>query len=324
VLIALRKGTARMTAFSNTAADAANRRPSILTVLMFAVPVVALVLYLFYLWFGVFDRYFIFLYYHDMGQGFDTSPFGAVTTSRYWMSGLVAAGAVLVAYVGAHLVLGRVMPSFRAPDWRQVWLICAVPLAIAIPALVMTVNDPVMPVANAVQITVVALVGLALALMPGKLAAERPLDLIWLALDGVAPALLLLIWINVEDLLRWQAEGRTNYVMMFIVVTLAGAFGLLVMTALRWWRRVKMPSVGAWFAASLIIAYLPLPLIHHIFSTTESSSVLAPGAFVYISDADNFFTRDGLLQIGVWVAVLLLLFGMTRLREALYRRRMKA
>ncbi|MCC6613829.1 MAG: hypothetical protein IT320_10155 [Anaerolineae bacterium] len=312
-----------MAALSNTA-DAHSEHPSIQTALIFAVPVGALVLYLFYVWFGVLDRYFIFLYYHDMGQGFDTSPFGATTSGRYWMSGLVAAGGVLVAYVGAHLVLGRVMPSFRAPDWRQVWLICAVPLAIAIPALVMTVNDPVMPAANAVQITVVALVGLALATMPGKLAAERPLDLIWLALDGIAPAFLLLIWINVEDLARWQAEGRTGYVMMFVVVSLGGVFGLLMMTALRGWRRVKMPNAQAWFAASLIVAYLLLPLIHHIFSTTESTGVLAPGPFAYISDAENFFTRDGTLQIGVWAAVALLLFALTRLREVLYRRRMKA
>ena len=44
--------------------------------LLFAVPIVGLVLWLFCTWFGVLDRYQIFLYFHDMGPGFDTSPFG--------------------------------------------------------------------------------------------------------------------------------------------------------------------------------------------------------------------------------------------------------
>ncbi|MCL4251235.1 MAG: hypothetical protein KJ065_24005 [Anaerolineae bacterium] len=312
-----------MTAFSNTAADSSTKRQSIQTALMFAVPVVALVLYLFYFWFAVLDRYFIFLYFHDMGAGFDTTPFGAITASRYWMSGLVAAGAVTVPYVLSHFVLGRIMRTFRAPDWRQVWLLCAVPLAMAIPALVMTVNDPVMPIANAMQITAVTLIGLALALMPGKIAAERPLDLIWLALDSIAPAFLLLILVSAEDLARWQSSGGARYINMFVIVTIGGVFGLLVMTALRWWRRTKPPSAWAWLAAGLILAYLLLPLIHHVFSTTESYNLTDPGYFVYISDADNFFARDGLLQIGVWVGVVLALLGLTRVREALYRRRMK-
>ncbi|MCA9911506.1 MAG: hypothetical protein KC519_22785, partial [Anaerolineae bacterium] len=250
-----------MAAFSDTASDAPIRRQSLQIALMFAVPVVALVFYLFYLWFAVLDRYFIFLYFHDMGAGFDTTPFGAITASRYWMSGLVTAGAVLVPYVLSHFVLGRIMRTFRTPDWRHVWLRCAVPLAVTIPLMVMTVNDPVMPITTAAQITVVMLIGLALALMSGRLAAERPLDFIWLALDGIAPAFLLLILVSVEDLARWQARGEARYINMFIIVSIGGMFGLLVMTALRWWRRMKPPTSWAWLVSSLVIAYLLLPLI---------------------------------------------------------------
>ena len=74
--------------------------------LFFAVPIVAFVISLFYTWFAVLDRYFIFLYHHNMGPGFDTTPFGWVTASHYWMSGLVAGGAVMVPYMAINPVLG--------------------------------------------------------------------------------------------------------------------------------------------------------------------------------------------------------------------------
>jgi hypothetical protein len=58
--------------------------------LCFAVPIVAFVIYVFYTWFAVRNRHLILLYSPDIGPGFDTTPFGWVTASRYWMSGLVA------------------------------------------------------------------------------------------------------------------------------------------------------------------------------------------------------------------------------------------
>jgi protein-S-isoprenylcysteine O-methyltransferase Ste14 len=146
--------------------------------LHFAAPIVLFVTALFFAWFAVLDRYFIFLYYHEMGSDFDTTPFGWVTASRYWMSGLVAAGAVMLLYTAVVFGAGRVLKTYRAPVWPRLWIFCAVPLAMLIPAIVMTVNDPVMPPAIAVQITAVTLVGLALALMPGTVAARRPLEVL--------------------------------------------------------------------------------------------------------------------------------------------------
>jgi hypothetical protein len=85
--------------------------------LSFAVPIVAGMGFLFYRWYAVRDRYFIFLYYHDMGAGFDTSPFGWVTAGRYRMSALVASGAVMVPYLALNLILGRAIKGYRAPVW---------------------------------------------------------------------------------------------------------------------------------------------------------------------------------------------------------------
>ena len=76
--------------------------------LLHALPVTALVLCLFYYWFAVADRYTVFLYYHDMGSLYpDTSPLSGVTSSRYWMAGLVASGAVLALYGAASWLLNE-------------------------------------------------------------------------------------------------------------------------------------------------------------------------------------------------------------------------
>jgi hypothetical protein len=116
--------------------------------LPFATGIVTLVSYLFYVWYAVADRYFIFLYFHEMGLGFDTTPFGWVTAGRYWMAGLVAGGAVQVCYLATNLVLGRLTPAYQAPVWWRVWLLSAIPSTLILPALTMTVNDPVLPLSN--------------------------------------------------------------------------------------------------------------------------------------------------------------------------------
>jgi hypothetical protein len=73
----------------------------------------ALMLSLFAYWFAVADRYTVFLYDHDMGPLVpDTSPFSRVTSSRYWMAGLVAGGAVLVLYGAANGLLGRLRADY--------------------------------------------------------------------------------------------------------------------------------------------------------------------------------------------------------------------
>lgn len=287
------------------------------TELLFAIPAVALVFHLFYRWFAVLDRYFIFLYFHDMGPGFDTTPFGPVTSSRYWMAGLVAAGTVMVPYVTINLVLGRLFKSFRAPVWWRLWLLCAIPLLIAIPALVMTVNDPGLPLSNAVQVTLATLVGLALALLPGRMAAEKPRTLVWLMVDGLAPAILLLSLIRIDSVSDWLARERVSLVVYMIILCLIGLALLVVTTAFCWWLRIHPPDAATWLAAGFSIAYLLLPLCHYLFAGGSNGAI----HFAYITDSANFFVHNGLAQIGIWGAVGLFALGLTRLRKWLVRRR---
>ena len=84
--------------------------------LLHAAPICLFVLGLFYYWFAIADRYAVFLYDH-----LGATPFDAITSSRYWMAGLVASGAVMVAYTGGCWLLGRIAArrrcDYRPPLW---------------------------------------------------------------------------------------------------------------------------------------------------------------------------------------------------------------
>jgi hypothetical protein len=59
----------------------------------------------FYYWFAVADRYTIFHYEH-----LGATPYDALTTSRYWMCGLVARDITLVVYAGVSRYLFSLLP----------------------------------------------------------------------------------------------------------------------------------------------------------------------------------------------------------------------
>jgi len=291
------------------------------TELLFAIPVVSLVGWLFYSWYAVRNRYQIFLYFHDMGPGFDTTPFGWVTVSRYWMSGLVAAGAVMAPYVAANLVLGRLVRGYRAPVWWRLWLLCALPLAIVIPIMVMTLNNPVLPFLNAAQVTIVLLAGVALAVALGQQAAGHPAAYALLMADGFAVACLLMSLRALEFVGSWLVRGRMGSVYRFLAVFAVGIGLLILLTALyRGLRRAEIPGAASLLVAGASIHYLFLPLNHYLFWCSDGGSWTDPGYFSYITDADNYFTRSTWLQIVVWVVVVLVAVGVTRLRFWLRRR----
>ena len=130
---------------------------------LYAAPVSAAVLGLFYYWFAVADRYSVFLYEH-----LGATPFDATTSSRYWMCGLVAAGIVMLIYISVNWVLGRIArrrdEAYRPPSWHRVWLACAIPLIVGIPAITMTFNQPVLPLSLALACAMATLASRS----PGK------------------------------------------------------------------------------------------------------------------------------------------------------------
>ena len=279
--------------------------------LLVALPVTAIVLCLYYYWFAVADRYIVFLYYHNMGPLVpDTTPFSAETGSRYWMAGLVAGGAVMMLYSALSWLMGRVVRNYRTPAWRRVWAMCALPLLIGIPVITMTTNQPTLPLLNAAQTTLAALIGLALALMPAKMAAERPGALLLLASDGWVVMLLMVSAAMFERLKPWLASGGVLYVQMMVVGLIAGVVWLLIMTGLRAWRRTSIPSVAELFSAGLCEAYLLMPLLHHVSFTD---------GYYYISSKSNFFASTVVAQIAAWLLVVAIAVGVTRLRRQLRR-----
>lgn len=275
------------------------------------------VLSLFTYWFGIADRYAVFLYGHTAVGMPNTEPFDEATSSRYWMAGLVAAGAVMILYSLVYWLLGqfgrlydkRFVPSV----WWRVWLLCAGPIAIGVPVITMTMNSPTLPARLAAACVVATLLGLAVALLPGKWAAEQPVALMWLVADGMGlvPALLLVRVIELPG--RGLLENYTQAWMIAIGGILAGAAWLAVMSALRFWRHKQIPDAGILLLAGLGLSYLLLPLIHHLFAT--------PPAYRYISTAGNFFAYSWGIQCLAVLSATGLAIGGTQLRRKLQRSR---
>jgi hypothetical protein len=286
--------------------------------LAFAVPISLVILGLFTYWFAFADRYFIFLYHHDMGSVVpDTSPFSAVTSSRYWMAGLVASGAIMVLYAAVNWLVGRLQAHYYSPPWWWVWVLCAIALLVGIPAVTMIANQPTLPLKNAAQTTLATLAGLALALLPGRMAAGQPTDLLWLAADGWGLALIMVTVTGLQNLPRWLAQGGTGWVWATIVILLAAMVWMLAITGLRIWQRLPVPGAVTLFIAGLCVAYGLLPLMHNLYVWTVDG-------YYYISNSNNFFSDYLTCQLAAWLAAGVLAAAVTWLRRHAAGRRATA
>ncbi len=266
-------------------------------------------------WFAVADRYVVFLYYHDMGPLVpDTSPFSTTTSGRYWMTGLVLGGLVMVLYGTVNFGFGRLLRSYRPPEWWRVWLLCALPLAAGIPLITMTANQPTLPADLALTTAFVALAGLALALLPGRLAAEQPGETILLSLDGLGFMMILLNGVGLERVSDWLARGRIIYIWSMVLATIIGLGLLTLVTLFRIWQRQPDPGPASLFLAAICVSYLLTPLVHYVSFTD---------GYYYITTADNFFARNAWLQIALWLLAAALATGISKGRGFLIERRAK-
>ena len=260
---------------------------------------------LYYYWFAVADRSAVFLYGH-----LGATPFDGVTSSRYWVAGLVAAALALVPYNGAIWLVARLAAargvSYRPPDPWRVWAVAAPPVGVGVVLIVATTGSPLLPLPNALGSAAAALVGLALGLLPAPMAARRPTDLVWLAADGLAlvPTLLLLRAIELPG--RGLAVTPTTAGIVAVGSVALGAVWLLVLGAPRRWRRREIPPALDILLAGLAISYLGMPLAHHLLFT--------PADYRYVSTAANFFAASSVLQACAFGVAGLLAIGATALR----------
>ena len=96
---------------------------------------------------------------------------------------------------------------------------------------------------------------------------------------------------------------------MYLLMATAGIGGgvlwLLVLTVIRRWRRQAPNTLFEMLAAGTCIAYLVLPLTHHIIGTD---------GYYYISDAANFFGLTWYYQVFAWLLTAVFAWGITRWR----------
>lgn len=276
---------------------------------IFAILVVVIVAGLLYYWFALADRYVIFLYNHDMPPSYpDTSPFSRITSSRYWMAGLVASGVVLVLYTSFNLTLGWRNTDYRPPGWWQVWALSAILLAVFIPIMTMNTNQPVLPFANALLVTFVTLLGLALALSPGRIAVQSPTGLFLLALDGFGLMLIVLIVSQIPRLIELSSRGLTGFLIVAFLGIAAGFFLLFSSTIIYKWRGYNIPGPLMVFIAGLCVAYPLMALVHHLY-------VGLMDGYFYISDSDNFFAVNFWPNLLAWIVAAVIASAMTYLRK---------
>jgi hypothetical protein len=281
--------------------------------LLYGLPLTALFLALMYYWFAVADRYVVFLYNHDMGAVVpDTSPFSRVTSSRYWMASLVAGGFILVIYTAVNWLMGRLRANYAPPPWQIVWLVCVPFFILFIPLITMTANNPALPWQNAAVVTLAALIGLTLALIPGELAARKPWDLVWLAADGWGLAFILMTLAQLDDIVRWLADGFDWRIALSLVLIGLGVCWLLLLTAVRYWRGVFVGNFISLAVAAACTTYLILPLLHHLLGTD---------GYFYITDSDNFFAGSILMQLGAWTFMAVIIWALLALRTRLEERK---
>ncbi len=269
------------------------------------------ILALFYYWFGLANRYIVFLYGHAATNIPTTQPFDALTSSRYPMAGLVAAGAVMALYTGAHGLAGRVAArrgkTYAPPPWQRVWLLCIPFLAIGIPAITMTVNAPTLPPGLAAATTGATLLGLAVALMPGRWAAGRPGSLLWLAADGLGLVPMLLLLRAVELPGRGLSVSPATAWLVAAATVVVGVIWLAAMGFLRRRRGAGYPRARELFLAGVGLSYLLLPLLHYLMA--------GPPGFRYISTANNFFATNPGLQAAVFLLAAGLAWAATAARR---------
>jgi hypothetical protein len=276
-----------------------------LPIVLYAAFISLFMIALYYYWFALADRYDIFLYNH-----MHSKPFDANTRSRYWMTGLVASGAVMVLYALANWYLGRIAGlfhrTFTPPGWWQVWLGCAPFTGIGILIITMNVNQPTLSFAHAIPCALTAVIGLAFALVPGEMAARQPARLIWLMAAGLGlvPSLLLL---RVAEL---PSHGFVEASVAYPVTLGTVTAGIIWLWGIIGWhskRRNDGINMIELLLAGICLSYLLLPLVHH--------GLLSPPEFRYISNSANFFAFGFQFQLASWLAALISAFLITKVQQ---------
>lgn len=264
-----------------------------------ALCIVAFTLAVFFYWFVLADRGRVFLYGH-----LDAAPFDAVTRSRYWMAGLVAAGYLLPPYVALAL-WARKSERVLLPAAGPTLAYLTVPLAVGILVTADALGEPPLPLYLCAALVAAALAGVYLVLWYAEKVAMWGWHALSLAANAAGLAPLLLLFRAVE----LPGKGLSVSVSLAWAVAIGSVlFGLLWLGGATWLRRRRGQSPYAprdLLAAAFLGCYVALPAIHHLIAT--------PPGYKYITTAENFFAGSLALQGTTWLLALAVIYGTCRL-----------
>lgn len=258
--------------------------------------VLSLSLLAFYVFcFAVSDRQLIFLYDH-LGYG----HLADFNLSRHWMTGLVVGGLLLISYLPLNLIIQKLYKKYQFPDWAN--LSCYVCLFLSPPLffLLNFIVQPVLPFLLNLTIFLILFLSVRLVLYLTHLALKNFKDFFWLTLDAwsLLPVLFILPILTQYGLKR-SFPPFGLFVLSPLVMMLLVGLGFTLITWLT--KRVKRTPPGSLqlFLSALSSAYLFFPFLHYFSSN--------PGGTLYISNSDNFFANNPLIQIASYILVLVLL-----------------
>jgi len=250
--------------------------------LIHSVLISGVVLVLYSLWFLILDRRFAFLYGH-----LHSTPFDFRTASRYWMTGLVTSGVVLIVYTVVNLVTKKISRHYQLPDWKVIWKYGCLILVLPLFVILTFVGKPPIPALLSFWILTVLFAGLKLALYASNFIVANFRQSVFAFFDGLALVpILLFIPLGIEFGLRRSLP--IVLVITLVVIVGMALFGFWILTLL--YKRFKQPypsSINI-FLSGLTTAYLLLPLYHYLTSRPNH---------IYISDSGNFFASSIWLQV---------------------------
>ena len=254
-----------------------------------------LILALFVFFFAIWDRQLIFLYGH-MGYG----PLADFNISRHWMVGLVTGGLILVIFLPINLLLKKLFKTYQFPNWQN--LCCYLCLYLSLPLffLLNFLAKPTLPFLLNLWIFLILFLALRLALYLTHLAIENLKQFIWLSIDACS---LLPVLMIVPTLMQYGLKRSFPLfgllVLLPLLMILLGWFSFGLMTYLSKRFKRPFPSSLQLFLSALGSAYLFFPFLHYFSSN--------PGGTLYITNSDNFFASNPLVQLAAFVMVLVLL-----------------
>jgi hypothetical protein len=259
------------------------------------------VLALYYTWFVVLDRELIFLYGH-----LNATPFDASTSSRYWMTGLVAGGVILLVFTLLNLIIKKFDSNFQIPDWSKIWKKSSLIFSLPVLLILTVLGEPKITFILSVRILLVLTTALALALYAASYLLNNLRGSIWAFLDGLGIMPLLIFIPSLID----YGIRKSLPVLLFVaplVIILSGLGWSLFVTFL--YKRFKQPFTSPIniLLSGLVTSYLLLPLLHYVSSR--------PGYVRYISNSANFFSNDIRFQAITFIIVMIVPWTVNNLRQ---------